>query len=273
MIITNIKGGLGNQMFQYACGRTLALKNQDKLFLVRHEHTKDILRPFSLANFNITAGTMSAKDVPIFKKLLSKVTQKLSGNYHVGFDPTILTYKGNVYLDGYFQSEKYFHDIADTIRNDFTLRTPFIGNLAEISERIQHDEHAVSIHIRRGDYTNHLDFGGIATKEYYEQATARMRELHPHARFYIFSDDIAWCQKKLPFGSDAVFVSNAKHADYEELILMSQCKHHINANASFSWWGAWLGSNMQKIVIAPKRWSNLHENWYRDIVPVSWIRM
>jgi hypothetical protein len=273
MIIVNIKGGLGNQMFQYACGRALALKNKDSLFLVRSEYQGDVDRPFSLTNFNIQAVMMRSAEVPKFSRFFSRVTQKLTGNFHVAFDQSVLDKQGTVYLDGYFQSEKYFNDITDKIRQDFTVAEPFQGKTLAIANSIKNDPAAVSLHVRRGDYITHPDFGGIVTTEYYERAIDRVREKIPAAKFYVFSDDITWCKSELGLGSDTTFVSHPELKDFEELILMSLCKHHIIANSSFSWWGAWLGQNPKKTVIAPKTWSNLHEDWYKDIIPDLWVRI
>jgi hypothetical protein len=211
--------------------------------------------------------------VPKFPRFLSRVTQKITGNFHVAFDPAVLDKRGTSYLDGYFQSEKYFHDIADQLRQDFTLAKPFQGKTLEIANTIKNDSNAVSLHVRRGDYLIHRDFGGIVTEEYYQRAIDHIRDQLPAAKFYVFSDDITWCRSELPLGPLATFVSHPELKDFEELILMSLCQHHIIANSSFSWWGAWLGQNPEKTVIAPQKWSNLHEDWYKDIIPDLWIRI
>lgn len=273
MIITNIKGGLGNQMFQYACGRTLSNRAQDKLFLVVSDNLGGIARPFSLRNFNIKAEMMPVEKVPRLPRLFSRLKQKITRDFLVAFDPKILSKRGTVYLDGYFQSEKYFEEISEVLHQELNLTTPLLGKAAEMANNIKGDTSAVSLHVRRGDYVSHKDFGGIVTLEYYERAIAHIETQVPNAKFYVFSDDIAWCQENLPARINATFVSNSELKDFEELTLMSLCQHHIIANSSFSWWGAWLGQNPAKSVIAPKRWSNLHENWYKDIIPSSWIRI
>ena len=124
MITINIKGGLGNQMFQYACGRALALKNNDSLQLTRNQNTSDIARPFSLTTFDIKGEVVAEKSVSSYLRILSKVRQKVTRLFYVNFQPSILSKKGDAYLDGYFQSEKYFIDYADTIRQDFSLKGP-----------------------------------------------------------------------------------------------------------------------------------------------------
>lgn len=273
MITVNIKGGLGNQMFQYACGRALALKNATGLSLVRSQHSRDISRPFSLTHFNLKAEIISGRKSPFFLKLKERLKQKITGDFHVGFDPKVLQLGATAYLDGYFQSELYFKDYEESIREDFTLKEPLSGNKTVIADIIRNDPNAVSVHVRRNDYLTHPDFGGIATREYYNRAIERLQENIPTARFYVFSDDIAWCQTELISLKDATFVSNPELKDFEEMFLMTLTKHHIIANSSFSWWGAWLGQNPNKVVIAPERWSNLNEDWYRDIIPEKWIRV
>ncbi len=273
MITVNIKGGLGNQMFQYACGRALALKNNDSLRFTRSENTGDITRPFSLTAFDIKGEVVAEKSVPSYLRILSKLRQKVTREFYVNFQPSILNKKGDVYLDGYFQSEKYFIDYADVIRQDFSLKGPLGETADSIAAQIRSGANPISLHVRRGDYLKEPDFKGIANEEYYANAVKHVTEKVNHPQFFIFSDDIGWCKDNLSLPADSVFVSNSDLKDYEELVLMSLCKHHIIANSSFSWWGAWLGLNPEKIVVAPKRWSNNHENWYRDIIPTTWTRL
>ena len=272
MITVNIKGGLGNQMFQYACGRALALRNYDRLTLARDERKGDATRPFSLTNFNIKAAMARGHRV-FFSKLKERLKQKITKEFNVNFNPKILTLSCRVYLDGYFQSEQYFKDYERDIREDFALKVPLQGTKAVLAEMIKNDQQAVSLHVRRGDYLSHPDFGGVVDKEYYERAAKYILNKIPQAKFYVFSDDIGWCQKELSFLKDATYISNPELKDFEEMFLMSLSKHHIIANSSFSWWGAWLNADPRKIVLVPSRWSNLNEEWYRDIIPSSWIRL
>lgn len=275
MITVNLKGGLGNQMFQYAAARALANRNQDSLCLVRSSSKNDIGRPFSLTHFKITAEINTPDSVPLWQRIETWFLQKIKRQFYVGFEPAILNLKGDIYLDGYFQSEKYFLDQAETIKKDLELKNPLSPFAAKNLHAIEADDLSVSLHIRRGDYLKHGEFSNIATLDYYKQATEKMRGLiGDNARFYIFSDDIAWCKENLPFINEPVFISSPDLADYEEMFLMSCCKHQIIANSSFSWWSAWLNKNPNKIVIAPRRWSNHHDqDWYHDIIPEKWIRI
>lgn len=274
MITVNLKGGLGNQMFQYACARALALRNEDNLQLVRDRHKDDIERPFSLINFQITGTMVSANKVAAWPKCKTWFTQKILRQFYVRFEPAILSRRGDVYLDGYFQSQMYFADYTDVIRDDFRLKDALEGMVATMAEQIKNDSKAVVLHIRRGDYVTHPEFGGVVDQAYYQRAMAEVKKRIPKARFYVFSDDIAWCKANLLLPEDSIFVSQAEMCDYEELTLMSLAKHQIIANSSFSWWGAWLNSNPNKVVITPARWANgKKEKDFRDIIPKTWIRL
>ncbi len=274
MIYVNLKGGLGNQMFQYACARALSLRTENPLAIVRTEHVGDTTRAFSLKNFSIQGDIVSVDAVPWLQKFRAYVAQKVFRQFSVHFRPSILTREGTVYLDGYFQSEKYFIDYAEQIRKDFTVTSPLSTSAARYAAIIAQDPFPVALHVRRGDYVNNPDFGGIADAAYYGRAIAALRSFVPEAHFYVFSDDIAWCKENINLPSDTVFVSQPDMRDYEELTLMARCHYMIMANSSFSWWGAWLNTYPAKIVIAPALWSHHHnDTWYRDIIPPSWIRI
>jgi hypothetical protein len=287
MIIVNLKGGLGNQMFQYACGRSLALRNGDRDFLMSTKsladasENGDAVRAFALAHFNIKAriaGPQQAEKLQyplgVLSKLAHSFSTKILRRFHVGFEPKILTLRGNIFLDGYFQSEKYFVDVAKVIREDFLLKTPLSPIAGDWHAAIDKDESAVSVHIRRSDYLQHPEFGGICTSGYYTLASQAIKSKVPNPHYYIFSDDIEWVKANITLDGEVHFVSSPQMKDYEELTLMSSCKHHIIANSSFSWWGAWLNSDSEKIVIAPKQWANKHEkSWYKDIIPSGWQRV
>ena len=287
MIITHLEGGLGNQFFQYAIGRKLSLKNKELFKLDLSSYTSKNPRTYGLKRFNIIENIATAKDLrnifPIgsvsnfwwkFKKLVLRTI-----NTHL--EPHILNKKNNIYLDGFWQSEKYFSDISDTIRQDFKLRKA-MSHASEIAyNRIKTTDISVSMHIRRGDYVQDKKtstYHGICGAEYYEKAIAVLIAKLPHdsqkkVNLFVFSDDIDWVKRHSSFAYPVNFVSNPAIPDYEELILMSKCTHHIIANSSFSWWGAWLNPNPQKIVVAPAKWFNAKPSTYKDIVPNSWIKI
>jgi hypothetical protein len=301
MIITKLNGGLGNQMFQYACGRALALRNNDTLKLdisgYSRQHPGDAFRTYSLSHFSIeetitgeSEATKARYPLGSISKYAEMFRKKIMRQFNVGFIPRIMRMKTtgkNVYLDGFWQSENYFADCADDIRREFTLKKPLDPTAQKIAGEIAAGP-SVSIHIRRGDIVN--DGGksglfGIATPEYYSHALVCLAEkLSAHHikgiknfRVFVFSDDMEWTKKNIviPYPTTYVLGNDAKTnlPDYEEMTLMSMCDHNIIANSSFSWWGAWLNKNPEKIVIAPARWSTSREKWHTDTVPTSWTRL
>ncbi|OGM93880.1 hypothetical protein A2524_00615 [Candidatus Wolfebacteria bacterium RIFOXYD12_FULL_48_21] len=288
MIIIKLKGGLGNQMFQYACAKHLAERNGDvlkldiSLYQPGNAPAGDTARSYALGAFSISAQVASKEEVRRVRGLLwhimalaMKVINRVRPISSYMFDPQVLERRGNVYLDGYFQSERYFKDIKACIRNEFRLREP-MGEQAQAMLRDIDGSDSVSLHIRRGDYVTNKNanaFHGTCPPEYYHAAIKEIGK-HVHSpKFFIFSDDIEWAKADVGMPAHATYVSRDGIADYEELLLMSKCKHNIIANSSFSWWGAWLNANSNKIVVAPKRWINDERVDTSDAVPVEWVSM
>ncbi|MEN9921551.1 MAG: hypothetical protein RLZZ517_529 [Candidatus Parcubacteria bacterium] len=285
MIITKLKGGLGNQLFQYAFGRYLAEKNNDTLkldILGLQQNSKDTLRFYLLDKFNITAEIANQDEIQKIKNpfgFLSKIARlintKILRNFYIGFEEKLLKLKGNIYLDGYFQSELYFKEIEPIIRNEFTLKNPLSQLAQKIEEQIHNEGASVSIHIRRGDYVTDPSAAkahGTCDLDYYAQAISEISSSIVNPTFFIFSDDIEWVKENLKVES-TTYVSNPNLTEYEELILMSKCKHNIIANSTFSWWAAWLNSNPSKIVIAPKQWRKDIDSDKLQILPKTWIQI
>lgn len=273
-------------MFQYALGRKLALQNKDTLKLEieglnRANKIGDIYRSFGLGHFNIQKNIASYIEVQKLKypyKIFSKGFRwfnfKVLRNTHIIFEPTVLNWRGDIFLDGYWQSPKYFDDIRTTLLSDFTLSEPLSPAGSTFVSQIQSTE-SVSIHIRRGDYIKNpkvLKEFGVCSLTYYSAAIKCIVSRHPSSTFFIFSDDIPWVKENLEMGDKAVFVSDQSITDFQELILMSTCKHNIIANSSFSWWGAWLNQNPNKTVIAPTPWFESAE-WDRSLLPKPWIKL
>lgn len=286
MIIVNLKGGLGNQMFQYAFGRKLSLKNKDLLKLdtaglARANEIGDIYRPFSLDAFAIEKNIATAEEVRrvkypygIVSKLLRWIRFRLLKQNNVFWDPKKVHRTGDLFLDGYWQSPKYFEDVRETLLSDFKLEEPLRGYVKEIADTITQST-SVSIHVRRGDYAQNprvLKEFGLCTSNYYQNAITLIRERYPEAVYFVFSDDIAWTKENLPLPQETVFVSDPSLSDVQELTLMSLCKHIIIANSTFSWWAAWLNQNPGKTVIAPTPWfDNKPADPY--LIPDSWIQI
>jgi len=260
-MIVKILGGLGNQMFQYAYGRNLELSGKkvvfDTSFFIKNKNSKDTARNFKLDKFNIATSVDFSPKRHLISDIWIKIKRRLGLN-----------------ADVYFQSEKYFINISDNIRQEFTLKKELSVKAKEILQKIN-NSNSISLHVRHGDYV--LDkktnmFHGTCDLDYYGKAMSLIKEKVDSPVFFVFSDDIAWAKDNLK-GSEFVFVSCPEIEDVEELVLMSKCKHNIIANSSFSWWGAWLNSNSDKIIIAPQKWFNDKKANKNQILPEKWIRI
>jgi hypothetical protein len=256
MIIVKLQGGLGNQLFQYTFGRAMSLKKRTDLKLDISNYKDDPLRAYKLKYFNIEEDIASRAQV-----FLAKITTRLG--------------LATSYLEGYWQGEKYFEDIKDIIKKDFTLKNPPSEATGIFIDQIK-NTNAVSLHVRRGDYVTNEKLKNILQAlplSYYNDAIDLMSKKTEQPHFFIFSDDIAWVKENLEIKYPVTYVSGESMPDYEELILMSLCKHNIIANSSFSCWGAWLNKNLDKIVIAPKNWFPDQAKDTKDLIPASWIQL
>ncbi len=298
MIILALKGGLGNQMFQYALGRRMAHIRRTELKLdlsyydfQAHGITEDTPRKYRLSTLNIKESIATDEEIALFfptdkvsLKLLNGLRNRLLP-YYLGsivkekassFDPAILKTRKHVYLNGYWQTEKYFLDLASLIRSEFTVKSPLNEINLSIANQMR-PTNSVSIHVRRGDYIINQathDFHGVCSLDYYKRAVAEISAEITDPLFFVFSDDPEWTQDNIQLHHPTVFVThNGVEEEYEDLRLMSLCKHHIIANSSFSWWGAWLGTNRDKIVIAPKKWFNTADMDTKDLLPERWRKM
>jgi len=289
MINLKIKGGLGNQLFQYALARSLAIKNNTSLNVDYSSYNQpgtDTPRQYELNLFNTKVVSNNKSSFFYFVlSFLNKVFNKLGfrrttyfNQYYfekgVNFDNKILFLKDNSWLTGFFQSEEYFNNISELIRSELTFKD--ISSLEKLSvyQEIR-KTNAVFIHIRRGDYINnprYANFYYSCPLDYYKQAIALIEKRVNNPKFFIFSDDADWVRENLMI-DNAVFISALKLKDYEDLFLMSQCQHAIIANSSFSWWGAWLINSKDKIIVAPEKWFQNDKIDSSDIIPESWIKL
>jgi len=287
MILVELNGGIGNQMFQYAAAKSLALYNHTILKLdITPAPQKSMpvelkQRPFGLHYFNLNDPIAKPSEIEglVKKNIIEKIIEKIKPNHKrkvyrepfFHFDQNFLNAGKNVYLKGLWQSEKYFKQFEKEIRSLFVFKE--IPGFA-IAQKIR-QENSVSIHIRRGDYLTKIsqEVLGSLPLDYYQQGVELIKSRVSNPVFYFFSDDIDWAKNnfKLP---NAVFVSNDLTKDHiEDLYLMSLCKHNIIANSSFSWWGAWLNKNPGKNVIAPKKWFNKGPKDTQDLIPVEWMKI
>ncbi|MBJ6799238.1 alpha-1,2-fucosyltransferase [Geomonas sp. Red259] len=292
MIIVYLQGGMGNQMFQYAAGRRLAFRLgvSLKLDLSRLSNTEPGITPraYALAPFPIKAALATPEES---RRLWQKsgwwggrLWQTIKPGYrqtHIRergfrFDPAILELGDDVCLDGYWQSEKYFVDAVSVLRRDFTLPSPPAGSNGEVLRQITGCQ-SVSLHIRRGDYLTNRRIAakhGSCSERYYQEAVAMIAARVSQPHFFVFSDDPGWVRDHFAIPHPMTVVEhNSPDQPHEDLRLMSSCQHHITANSSFSWWGAWLGEHPGKVVIAPARWFNDPSIDTADLLPASWLKV
>ncbi len=179
-----------------------------------------------------------------------------------------------VLVRGYWQCKDYLDGVTEQVRSEFRFRDPPVGRNAEYLAAIERCNSSVSLHIRRGDYQHVANGSIILPLGYYREAIRRCSKNISDPHYFVFSDDLEWARDNLPAGIDATFVEgNAQDEAHEDLRLMAACKHHIIANSSFSWWGAWLNPFEAKIVIAPKYWMMKKDTLYSDLFPASWIQI
>lgn len=290
MVVVKLMGGLGNQMFQYACGRRLAHARSTSLKLDISDLGAPNERTFALCSLKISGEIASNADIKRFKssgflrRLLrrggivkrSHRERNIVREQSFHFDESILSLPDNVYLEGYWQSERYFKDIESLIRREFAVMHPPVGKNAMTAETIA-ASNAVAVHVRRGDYVSNpktSQVHGVCTPDYYERAAKRIVQSTFNPHFFVFSDDPKWVRANFRLGHEMTHVDqNSSETGHEDLRLMSLCKHHIIANSSFSWWGAWLSTYPEKIVIAPARWFNDYSADTRDLLPPSWTAL
>jgi hypothetical protein len=298
MIVVKLQGGLGNQMFQYALGRALAQKNDDDFaldltFLLGGMLKENfVMRDYDLDIFAIeprfTALSRVAQRLPMVRILyranrgLVKLKSYMGIQRYVPeneykFHSEILNLKGNIYLDGYWQSEKYFQAAEDLLRSDFRLRAALSEKTRKMAEKIM-AVNAVCINVRRGDFVNvprSMETHGFVGLEYYKRGldalAARARGLH----LFVSSDDMEWSMNNIHFDYPTTYLSHEYKGEKfgEYLYLMAMCQHFVIPNSSFAWWAAWLGQRPGKIVVAPQRWYLGKRKDPDDLVPSSWIRV
>jgi len=294
MIIVKLMGGLGNQLFQYAAARRLSIHHNTPLKLDIGFFKNDLLRSYDLSHFCIQGEFASTEEIAALKwaprnsltkfSLVYRPIHAIERNFRRSifyerklrpYDPNILNTPPNVYLDGYWQSEKYFSDVEGIIGHEFTFRDVLDDRNRKVAEEISNTQ-SVSVHIRRGDLVSDPKNRIFAScsQDYYYRCAAMIAERVANPHFYIFSDDSNWVKANLHLDDATTFVTHNDAAKaHEDLRLMSLCKHHIIANSSFSWWGAWLGTNPNKVVFAPNRWFNDPSFDTRDLIPSTWIKL
>ncbi|MEY8214477.1 MAG: alpha-1,2-fucosyltransferase [Colwellia sp.] len=282
MVRIKIIGGLGNQMFQYAAAKSLAVHNNEGLVADISAFKKYNVHPLRLNELNCDCEFefknsifFKALEVPFISRLLSK----FSSLFNVYIDSVFFELSSTASLVGYFQTEKYFSSIREVLLKNFTLKEPLREHDSLIEKAII-KTNSVSVHIRRGDYITNPSANavhGTCDQEYFNRALKYLKErdvLLADTVLFIFSDDILWCKNNLGFDIKTTFVDADASRPEVDIHLMSKCKHNIISNSTFSWWGAWLNINLDKIVVAPSQWFSPDSGHdYSDIVPSSWHKI
>ena len=291
MIIAKLIGGLGNQMFQYATAKALALKHGveakvDTAVLDKDAKGVYTQRKFELSAFAAQIKIADQKELqPFLNKFNNKFIRGLQRNFS-GFFSTLyvkengnrfnvsfLGWPANTYLDGFWQSELYFKFYEEEIKQDLEFNQAIIDKNKDLAAKIN-SVNSVSLHVRRGDYVNlpsANSFHGLCSIDYYNEGVKLIADKTGPIELFVFSDDVAWCRQNLKFDFPIHFIET--NDAYSDMYLMTQCKHNIIANSSFSWWGAWLNNNADKIVVAPKKWFNDPRIDTSDVIPIEWIQL
>ena len=306
MIVIRLIGGLGNQMFQYALGKALALKNDTKLILdltLLEDHSSMdqsvVHRNFDLDIFSVNFDFASTQMIEYFNgknrktyfgKAFNRIRNILTKNRLIiekdrFYNPQISNLIGSKCLVGSWQSPNYFESFRETLLKEFTFKAEYI-NLTSFSfyqDQIKTSINTVGLHVRRGDYVTNRYYNellGVLPKSFYTEAIELLKKKFKKMSIFVFSDDIKWCEQNLEFEFITIFIANekSKKGVASDMKLMSLCEHQIISNSSFAWWAAWLNKNDNKKVIAPKSWVNSkHLNdpqvHAKDIIPDSWIQI
>ena len=275
MIYVRVSGGIGNQMFQYAFAKALKSRGANVSLHWHPHHSKSSHNGFELdrvfqVQLSNTIPLVSQSLLSRWKAWRLRKTERTREVHELQFQAHFLETQAG-YLDGYWQSEQYFESIRDKIREDFTFKS--LKGIKNLELQQQHTQsETCSIHIRRGDYVGHPELGGICDEAYYQNALKELKARHPDCGLIVFSDDIDFSKDLLKGRKQVQFCDwNSGSKSWMDMALMSRCTHHIIANSSFSWWGAWL-SNKKGTVLAPKKWSRKYTEVQHEC-PREWLRI
>jgi Glycosyl transferase family 11 len=287
MIVVRLIGGLGNQMFQYAVGRALALRHHTLLKLDVSAFAEYRTHQYALDRLRIVATHAAEEEVRMFsrrgrlERLFARPGWRSGGLNYIkeqsfAFDPSVVRASPPLYLDGYWQSEKYFSAAREVLLSEFKPKNPFNSENLAVCGCMEASE-SVSVHVRRGDYVSDANASavhGTCGADYYYRAADHLAKHVGDIRLFVFSDDISWARQNLEFSFPTEFVDvNGRETAEWDMHLMAACRHHIIANSSFSWWAAWLNPRRDKQVVAPARWFRDWRIDTSDLLPESWVRL
>lgn len=285
MIIVRLSGGLGNQMFQYAFGKSASTKTGQELkfdisFFEKQTHRKleliNCIEAMNVATREEIVNILYPKNIFLrMAAYIFKKTWKHSDNYirekkSFCFDDSVFKINKSSYFEGYWQNPDYFNDMRNVLLEEFQMKENLDDYSKSVIEKMS-QTNSVSIHIRAGDYLNIPEVRDICNGNYYSRAISTVKEKVQNPNFFVFCEDEDYSRKMLPKNIISTFVKTSLNKPHLDMFIMTKCKHNIMANSSFSWWGAWLNQNLSKIIISPKTWhTNSDKN---DIVLENWIKI
>ena len=281
-IVVALEGGLGNQMFQYAAGRAMSLRSGRPLVLDLRQLLGHGQRAYGLGDFQLGEGLkLLAEGPPVRSGRLQRLIRRITSGEQTfreasfTYDERIRSVEAPVRLEGYFQSERYFAEAADALRSELRPRPELAAEIEAIGERLLPSGPCVSLHVRRGDYTNPTTMAvhGLVMPDYYERALRAVTERVGQVTVCVFTDEPAWVRANLRLPAETRFLSEHTRTALQDLVLMSRCSHHITANSSFSWWGAWLNPRADKVIVTPEQWFQPAAGLdTRDLRPAGWLK-
>lgn len=285
MIVFYAQGGLGNQLFQYATARRLALRNRCSLVVDHHwflnPRSGETRRSLELSRYPVAVRLAKPHELMCWAPMRARIGRYLKPvlPLHMlrergcGVNKEVLSAPRNSYLFGYWQSEAYFADIREQLLVELNPVVSAGEEDVRILELIQKST-SVSVHVRRGDYVSSAStaaYHGVCTLDYYDRALEYLSERVVNPTLFVFSDDPDWAKSNLRYRFPAYYIDhNTAGEAFQDLRLMSACQHHVLANSSFSWWGAWLSRSVDGLVIAPRRWYAVDRST-ADLLPSRWI--
>jgi hypothetical protein len=291
-ITTQIQGGLGNQLFQYATGKALSIRLKIPLHLdidwFNHGWDNVTPRQFLLPEFPLVYEISTSPTISQPPRRWRRIAQELLPLHPYILNDRVFGYNlklnqfnpyknQDVYLMGYWQSFRYFESIRTELLNEIKPAADLSSHYQRYLDQIKNSISAM-VHIRRGDYV-HLSAAakvhGFLGLEYYQTGMSLLLEKNSSVQFFVFSDDLEWVKVNLPYSERICFIESSpeKSAPAQELFLMTQCQKHLIANSSLSWWGAWLSTSSNPQVIAPKNWTNNHSKNWDALIPPQWQRI
>lgn len=287
-MIVRISGGIGNQMFQYAIKKKLDILNNDvnyidtRFFDYKKVHNGyELDKVFGIHDIEYKGSIQAPSEThrllhKIFYKLGKRmfITRKYAMEILIDYCESYGSFSGpKFYLDGYWQSEEYFSSISGEIKRLFTFPNFDESKNLELLQILK-KENAVALHVRRGDFLNSSKFVCLGSTDYYQKAIEYIRKTVNAPLFVILSDDIDWCKKNLEIYENKVYVDwNNGDKSFRDMQIMTECKHCVIANSSFSWWGAWLNKNPESIIIAPNKFYYGNARNEEHLLPSGWVKI